>query len=632
MSPSEQHGHAKESLAALSLAAIGVVYGDIGTSPIYAIRESFHSGHGVALSAANVLGVLSLIFWSLIIVISIKYLVLVMRADNEGEGGIIALTALVMPHGYRSRSRSASRAALVLLGLFGAALLYGDSMITPAISVLSAIEGLEVVTPVFTPWVLPITVVILIALFSLQSRGTASVGKLFGPVTLTWFVVLAVLGMAQIVRHPDVLAALNPWHGATFFARNGLNGLLVLGSVFLVVTGGEAMYADMGHFGTRPIRLMWTFVVLPSLVINYFGQGALIIARPEAAEHPFFLMAPGWALLPVVGIATAATVIASQAVISGAFSLTRQAVQLGYLPRLVVRHTSDKQEGQIYMPAVNWGLMVACIGLVLGFRTSTRLANAYGVAVTTDMVFTTLLFAVVARIRFKWSLSAVVALAAALLVADLAFWGANLPKIPHGGWFPLLVALVMFTIMTTWKKGRSLLAEVFELRAVSAPEFLSSLEEHPPTRVPGTAVFLTSSPLGIPPALLHNLKHNKVLHERVILLTVTTLDVPYAPPERRVRVEELGHGFFRVVASFGFSEEPNVPAVLRDADIPGYRYREMTDSFFTAELTVIISEKPAMARWRAFLFERLHRNAQRAISYFSIPPNRVVGLGAQVQL
>ncbi|MEJ2205959.1 MAG: potassium transporter Kup [Gemmatimonadota bacterium] len=630
MSVTEQTDTAhSDSLRTLSLAALGVVFGDIGTSPIYALRESFHQSHGVQVSIANTLGILSLIFWSLIIVISIKYLALVMQADNEGEGGIIALTALVMP---RRGPVTGRRHLLVLTGLFGAALLYGDSMITPAISVLSAIEGLEVVTPVLSPYVLPVTVGILVALFAFQRRGTARVGSLFGPVTLVWFLVLAVLGISQIVRHPGVLVALNPYHGLTFFARNGLSGLLVLGSVFLVVTGGEALYADMGHFGTRPIRLTWGLVVLPALVINYFGQGALIIAEPATVEQPFFEMAPSWSLPLVVAIATAATVIASQAVISGAFSLTRQAVQLGYLPRLTIDHTSDRQIGQIYIPAANWALMLACIGLVLGFRTSGRLAAAYGVAVTTDMVFTTLLFAVVARLRFKWSLRVVIPLTAALLLGDLAFWGANLPKIPHGGWFPLLVAGTMFTVMTTWKLGRARLVENFHRRSVSIPDLVSSLKAHPPNRVPGTAIFLTSDPQGAPRALLHNLKHNKVLHERVLFLTVETLDVPYATARRRVVTEDLGMGFYRVEASFGFAESPSVPDVLRQVDIPDYSYSEMTDSFFTGELTVVVPDRPGIARWRAILFERMHRNAQRATAYFGIPPNRVVGMGAQVEI
>ncbi|MFQ5538513.1 MAG: potassium transporter Kup [Gemmatimonadota bacterium] len=619
----------RKEFLALSLAAIGVVYGDIGTSPIYAIRESFHASHGLDVTRANTLGILSLIFWSLVLVISIKYLILVMRADNRGEGGIIALTALVIPKdplGVRG-----ARKWLVLAGLFGAALLYGDSMITPAISVLSAVEGLEVAAPGLHPFVIPITVGILIALFVFQKRGTGGVGAVFGPVTLVWFITLALLGVAQIVRHPDVLAAIDPGHAVRFFASNGPRGILVLGSVFLVVTGGEALYADMGHFGKGPIRLTWSAVVFPALVLNYFGQGALIIADPAAAEHPFFVMAPEWAALPLVFLATAATVIASQAVISGAFSLTRQAVQLGYLPRMGVEHTSERQVGQIYMPAVNWALMIACIALVLGFQSSGRLAAAYGVAVTTDMVFTTILFAVVAHLRFRWPRWIIFAIAAALLFIDVAFWGANLPKIPHGGWFPLLVAGVVFTAMTTWERGRAALMGRFRDREIRMEDFLPSVLEHPPVRVPGTAVFMTQTP-GVPRALLHNLKHNQVLHETVILMTVETMEIPRVDEEERVSVEELGGGFYRVIARFGFAEDPNVPAVMRSIEIPRWKYAEMRTSFFFGEISMVISDNPPMARWRTVLFERMSRNAQRASRFFQIPPNRVVGMGAQVEL
>jgi KUP system potassium uptake protein len=620
----------RSELLALSLGAIGVVFGDIGTSPIYAIRESFHASHGLAVTPANTLGILSLIFWALILVISIKYLTLVLMADNNGEGGIIALTALVMPHG-RGKARG-SRKALVLVGLFGAALLYGDSMITPAISVLSAIEGLEVVTPVFTPYVIPITITILIVLFSFQKHGTAGVGKVFGPITLVWFITIAGLGVVQIMREPHVLVALNPMHAVTFFVDNGTRGMFVLGSVFLVVTGGEALYADIGHFGTFPIRLTWTLVVLPSLVLNYFGQGALILADPSAAEHPFFLMTPEWGVVPLVVLATAATVIASQAVISGAFSLTRQAVQLGYLPRLRVDHTSEKQMGQVYMPAVNWAIMVACIGLVLGFGSSTRLAAAYGVAVTTDMVFTTVLFAVVASLKFRWKPWVVWSMAIMLLIIDIAFWGANLPKIPHGGWFPLLVAGSVFVVMTTWKRGRAALIARFEGESIPVEDFLASIEGHPPHRVAGTAVFMTSTALGVPRALLHNLKHNRVLHERVLLLTVRTLEVPRVDPSERLEVEELGSGFYRVVARFGFAEDFDVPQALRGLDIPGYKFNEMNHSFFFGEVDVLIGKHPPMMRWRAALFARMSRNAQRASAFFRIPPNRVIGLGAQMEL
>jgi KUP system potassium uptake protein len=616
-------------LFVLSLTALGVVYGDIGTSPLYAIRESFGHAYGIAPTAANVLGVLSLVFWSLIIVISIKYLVFVMRADNRGEGGMIALTALVAP---RQETERGHRWVLALAGLFGASLLYGDSMITPAISVLSAVEGLEVATPLFEPYIIPITIVILVGLFAVQSRGTAGIGKVFGPVTLVWFLTLGLLGLAQIVRHPGVLWAINPVHGAGFFARNGWHGFLVLGSVFLVVTGGEALYADMGHFGRKPIRLTWFTVVLPALVLNYFGQGALIIADPAAVEHPFFHMAPDWALYPLVGLATLATVIASQAVISGAFSLTRQAVQLGYLPRLAIEHTSAREMGQIYIPGVNWALMVACIGLVLGFQSSSRLAAAYGVAVTTDMVFTTILFAFVARTLWKWSPLAVGGLAAAFLVVDLAFWGANIVKIPHGGWFPLVVAAVMFTLMTTWKKGRQILARRLHSRTLPLEFFMRDVEENPPVRVPGTAVFMYGATTGTPPALLHNLLHNKVLHERVVLLTVETLEIPSVDGGERVEIGPLGSGFWRVVLRYGFTEDPDIPSALALIREPELQLKPLETSYFLGRETLIPSRRPGMAIWREHIFSLMSRNARTATSFFGLPPNRVVELGAQIEL
>ncbi len=526
-----------KSLALLSLGALGVVYGDIGTSPIYAIKESFHSSYGLAATPANIMGVLSLIFWSLILVISVKYLLLVLRADNKGEGGIIALTALVSPPTEKTKGR---RWLLVLAGLFGAALLYGDSMITPAISVVSAIEGLQVATPFFEPYVIPITIGILIALFMVQSKGTAGIGTIFGPITLVWFVTLAILGIIQIVQHPNVLYALNPAFGVDFFIQNGWAGFLVLGSVFLVVTGGEALYADIGHFGLRPIRLTWFCVVLPALLLNYFGQGALVINNPEFIEHPFFHMIPRWGLYPLVVIATVATIIASQAVISGAFSLTRQAVQLGYLPRLKVMQTSETQFGQIYMPAINWILMISCIGLVLGFRSSSNLASAYGVAVTTDMVFTTILFAVVALTRWNWSKWIVGLMILAMLTIDLSFWGANLVKIPTGGWFPLVIAGLMFTVMTTWKRGRRILGDRLQDKIVPHQEFIEKVQKENPKRITGTAIFMDSNPEGTPQALLHNLEHNKVLHERVILLSLITREIPEVPDEERIEIKPLG--------------------------------------------------------------------------------------------
>lgn len=621
-----------KALLMLSLTAIGVVYGDIGTSPIYAIRESFHASYGLPSTPENVLGVLSLIFWSLILVISFKYLVLVLRADNNGEGGIIALTALVSPSSENSAGR---RWILVLTGLFGAALLYGDSMITPSISVLSAIEGLEVATPVFKPYVIPITIIILIFLFAAQSRGTAGVGAVFGPITLTWFLTLALLGLIQIIRFPGVLAALNPLYSIHFFIHNGLAGFLVLGSVFLVVTGGEALYADIGHFGLLPIRLTWFCVVLPSLLLNYFGQGALIISHPETIDHPFFYMIPEWGLYPLVILATVATIVASQAVISGAFSLTRQAVQLGYFPRLKVEQTSETQFGQIYMPAINWVLMFACIGLVLGFQTSSNLASAYGVAVTTDMVFTTILFAVVTRSRWNWNGWVVAAMVLGLLTIDLGFWGANLPKIPTGGWFPLLVAGVMFTVMTTWKSGRRILGERLSKKIVPHEKFLQKIRLKHPQRIPGTAIFMDSNPKGTPPALLHNLEHNKILHDRVILLTLITREIPHVPKEERIKIEMLGEPeerIYRINAFLGFAEDPDVPALLAQCEIDGKGFDLQNTTFFLGRETILATKKPGMALWREKLFAWMSRNAERAASYFRIPSDRVIEIGTQIEL
>jgi KUP system potassium uptake protein len=616
-------------LAALSLAALGVVYGDIGTSPIYAMRESLHGVHGVAATQANVLGLLSLIVWALILVISVKYLVFVMRADNGGEGGMIALTALVTPASPTARRRNTM---LVLVGLFGASLLYGDGMITPAISVLSAVEGLEVATPVFRPYVIPITIVILVGLFLVQRRGTASIGAVFGPVMLLWFATLGLLGAAHLVRHPQVLAAVNPMYAVQFFVHNGWHGYLVLGSVFLAVTGGEALYADMGHFGVKPIRLTWFGYVLPALLLNYFGQGALVLADPSAAEHPFFRLAPEWAMLPLVGLTTLATVIASQAVISGAFSLTRQAVQLGYLPRMDIEHTSETHIGQIYIPGLNRVLMVACIGLVIGFRSSSNLAAAYGVAVTTDMVFTTILFSVVARRRWGWGLPAILALAATFLFVDLGFWGASLLKIPSGGWFPLVIAAVVFTLMTTWNTGRAILAERIGERSAPLEEFLQSIRTTPPVRVPGTALYLARDPTIAPHPLVQNLMHNKVLHERVIILAMHTIGTARVDDENRVRVEALTGNVFRVIARHGFTEDPAVPPVLERLATLGLDVDLADTTFFLGRETLLATNRPGMAIWREKLFATLSRNARRATKYFRLPSNRVVELGAEIEL
>jgi KUP system potassium uptake protein len=626
----EQGSPSGRYLVALSLAALGVVYGDIGTSPIYAIRESFHTEHGIAASTASVFGILSLIFWSLIIVISIKYLIFILRADNRGEGGILALTSLVTPVGTMKRG---GRWALIMLGLFGAALLYGDSMLTPAISVLSAVEGLAVITPFFDPYVLPITILILVVLFAVQSRGTAGVGAVFGPIILVWFATLAALGVWHIVQEPGVLAAANPIYAVRFFADNQWRAFLALGSVFLVVTGGEALYADMGHFGTRPIRLTWFAIVLPCLLLNYFGQGALIIGNPGAVEDPFFLMVPAWGLIPLVILTTMATVIASQAVISGAFSLTMQAVQFGYLPRVEIDHTSVRERGQIYIPSVNWALMIACIGLVLGFRSSSNLAAAYGVAVTTTMVVTAILFFVVTRERWKWALPVAVVLTALFLVVDVAFWGANLLKIPAGGWFPLVIAAAVFVVMTTWKTGRAILARQLTARSLPMDFFLTDVRETPPHRVAGTAIFMHSSPDGTPPALLHALLHFRVLHEQVVLLRVETEEVPHIGPEQRVEIDRLADGIYRLVLRYGFMEDPDIPRALERVQVDGLDLDPHRTTFVLGRETLIATKhKVGMAIWRERLFVVMSRNSRTATSFFHLPPNRVVELGAQIEI
>jgi KUP system potassium uptake protein len=615
-------------LGFLALAALGVVYGDIGTSPLYAMRESFHF-YDLAPTPANVLGVLSLIFWSLVLVISIKYATFVLRADNRGEGGILALTALVTPVGA---TRRGGRWMLIMLGLFGTALLYGDGMITPVISILGAIEGLEVATPFFKPYIIPLTIGILIGLFLMQSRGTAGVGKIFGPVVLVWFAMLSILGIGWIVREPSVLLAVSPHHAFGFFLQNGVGAFLVLGSVFLVVTGGEALYADLGHFGRRPIRLAWFTIVLPALLLNYFGQGALILTHPEAVENPFYRMGPTWFIYPQVVIATCAAVIASQALISGAFSLTMQAVQLGYLPRVEIRHTSAREMGQIYIPSINWLLLVSCIGLVIGFQTSSAVAAAYGVAVTTTMVVTTLLMAVLMMERWKWPIGRVLAFGILFLVIDLAFWGANIIKIPHGGWFPLVVGAAVFTLMTTWKSGRVLLAHRMAETTLPWEFFVKDMAMNPPSRVPGTAVFMYGNPQGTPPALLHSLKHYKVLHEQVVLLAVETEEAPHVDDAQRTSAEDLGHGFYRVVVRYGFMEEPDVPEVLKTVRLQGLNLSPMQTTFFLGRETLIPSPREGLARWREHLFAVMSRNARTATSFFKLPPNRVVELGAQIEL
>jgi KUP system potassium uptake protein len=606
---------------------MGVVFGDLGTSPLYALQECFRGPHAVEVTRDNVLGVVSLFIWSLVLVVSVKYLVLIMRADNQGEGGILALVALLKPV---SRGRGLS--VVVGLGLFGAALLYGDGLITPAISVLSAVEGLKVATPVFEPYVVSLTVGILLALFFVQPYGTGRVGVLFGPILATWFVCIALLGAWRVVLDPEVLAALNPWHAVRFYRDNGWRGFPVLGAVILCLTGTEALYADMGHFGRRPIRLAWFALALPALVLSYMAQGALLLRHPEAADAPFFRSLPGWALYPMVGVATLATVVASQALIAAVASLTRQAVQLGYSPRLHIVHTSSEQIGQIYLPTINWMLMAACITLVLTFRSSGALAAAFGLAVAGTMSITTVLFALVARQRWRWSLWAVAGVAGSFLALDLAFLGANLLKVADGGWLPLVLGAGIFTLMHVWQRGRQLLAERYSTRAFPVEELFLSLSSGSMPRVHGTAVFMSSNPHATPVVLLHHLKHNQTLHERVVLLTVLTEPVPYVRAEQRVSVEPLNLGFTRVVARYGFMEDPDVPRVLEQARALGLHYLPAETTFYLGRETILPRRERGMPLWAAKLYGLMQRNARPATDYFRLPPNRVVELGAHVEL
>ena len=614
----------------LTLTALGVVYGDIGTSPLYTVRVCFYGPYGVAVTHENVLGVLSMILYALIIVISIKYIAIVMRADNQGEGGILALTALVPPR--RKDSLGTMIPALIALGIFGAALLYGDGMITPAISVLGAVEGLQVATPLFAPYVVPISVAILVGLFVVQQYGTHRVGVLFGPIMVIWFVTIAGLGIMWIARDPSVIGAINPIHAVRYFRSHGLPGVTVLGAVFLAVTGGEALYADMGHFGKRPIRIAWFTLVLPALVLNYFGQGALLLIDGDAAKQPFFLLAPSWALFPLVGIATVAAIIASQALISGAFSLTQQAIQLGYAPRLDIEHTSSHEVGQVYVPQVNWALMVSTIVIVIGFGSSNALAAAYGVAVTMTMVITAVLLYVIAVERWHWPVPVVVCVTAVFLAVDLTFFGANLLKVFQGGWLPILIGACIFTLMTTWKTGRRIVGERLTARAIPIDHFMSVIVASPPVRVPGTAVFMTAQPRGTPPALAHNLRHNKVMHEYVVILTVSTVPVPYAAPDERVAVEALGHGVFSVRLVYGFMQDPNVPDALRLAQAKGLDIDADDVTYFLGRETILVTRRRGMAIWREKLFVLMTRNAVRATAFFRLPPERVVELGVQVEI
>jgi len=616
-------------MSPLVIGAIGVVYGDIGTSPLYTLRQCFGGEHPVPLTPANVLGILSIIFWALLLVVTAKYVALIMRADNRGEGGILALTALVS-RGLGNHGRR--RWWLVGFGIFGAAMFYGDGMITPAISVLGAVEGLEIIAPELHPFIVPVTIAIVLVLFAIQKRGTASVGRLFGPVMCAWFIVLAVLGLLQVIEHPEVLGAINPARAFAFIAANPRLAFLALGAVVLAVTGTEALYADMGHFGAAPIRRAWVWFVMPALVLNYFGQGALLLADPAAIKNPFYLLAPQWALIPLVVLATCAAVIASQAVISGAFSLTRAAIQMGYCPRLKIQHTSDRQIGQIYVPFINWTLLIAVVLLVAGFRSSDNLGGAYGIAVTLAMLIDSVLIFVVMRRIWGWSRLVAFAIAVPLFLIDLSFLASNSLKVPAGGWFPLLIGAVAFTLLTTWKRGRALLMARLAEDSMPLGLFIESIEMSPPPRVPGTAVFLTSTADRVPHALLHNLKHNKVLHERVVFLTIHTLDFPRVAAAERVRIAELGCAFWRMDANYGFAEDPDVPELLETLGKHGFEFDMMDTSFFVSRETLIPSVAPGMALWRERVFVSMSKMAVKATDFFRIPTNRVVELGTQVEL
>ena len=621
--------HQKQALAGIALAALGVVYGDIGTSPLYAMKEVFAGNHPIPLNETNVLGSLSLFFWALVIVVSLKYVSIIMRADNRGEGGIMALIALAL-HDAQDNPRRLK--IITIIGVLGAAMFYGDGMVTPAISVLSAVEGLEIVAPQLHSYVIPVTLLVLFFLFFVQKRGTATVGAFFGPVMLLWFGTLAALGIYNLVANPHVLLALNPMYGLAFLEANKAMSLVAMGNVVLAVTGAEALYADMGHFGRKPITLAWYGFVLPSLVLNYFGQGALILAEPAAAENPFFLSAPDWALIPLVALATVATVIASQAVISGAFSISRQAMQLGFMPRMEVQHTSEKEQGQIYLPAVNWGLLLAVSILVLGFKSSNNLAAAYGIAVTGDMVITSLLATVVVAKVWGWGWNRAILLFSMFLVVELTFLAANILKIPDGGWFPLVAGAAVFVLMTTWKRGRELLNERLQGEAIRLDAFIDALLMGLPTRVPGTAVFMNADPNGVPHALLHNLMHNKVLHERIVLVSVQVFDVPYVPEIDRVEVHKLKGDFYRVIVQYGFKDEPDIPAALALCADAGLAMEMLDTSFFLGRETLIPRFGSEMSFWRTKLFIAMFRNAGSATAFFKIPSNRVVELGTQIVL
>ena len=629
--PAPADTHYRASTAALVVGAIGVVFGDIGTSPLYALKEAFNPEHGIPLTPDNVMGILSLIVWSMVWVITIKYLVVMMRADNNGEGGILALLALAL---RETRGRPRLKWSIIGIGIFGAAMFYGDSMITPAISVLSAVEGLEIATPVFAKFVIPITLGVLTGLFFIQRHGTGKVGAFFGPVTALWFVAIGALGLMQLAGNPVVLHALKPAYAVDFVFSYPSPAFIVLGAVFLALTGGEALYADMGHFGRRAIRIAWLVLVFPALLLNYFGQAAYVLANPAGIKNPFYLMVPEWALYPMVGLATCATVIASQAVISGAFSVTRQAISLGYIPRLKLLHTSERSIGQIFVPFVNWSLFVAVCALVVGFQSSSSLANAYGIAVAATMVIECLLAMVVARLIWKWKLWMVLLVIGTMAVVDMFFLASNALKFLSGGWFPLLIGSSIFALLMTWKRGRSLMFRRLAEQGIPLKPFLEGLDAHPPQKVSGTAIFMSSTLNAVPHALLHNLKHNKVLHEQTVFLTITVHDVPRVPAEDRVQLERLVNGFFRLEAWYGFAEQPDIDEILNGCRVRyGMSFDVMDTSFFLSRETVIpTSDIKGMALWRDHLFAWMSRNATRATDFFNIPPNRVVELGTHIEI
>ncbi|MGF7239818.1 KUP system potassium uptake protein [Pseudomonas oryzihabitans] len=627
--PEHEHGGKAPSALGMIVLATGVVYGDIGTSPLYTLKEVFSPHYGLPLNHDSVLGILSLIFWSLIWVVTLKYITFVMRADNQGEGGIMALTALA-----RRAAQGSPRLAttLVLLGLFGAALFYGDSMITPAVSVLSAVEGLELAFDGLDAWVVPIALVILVGIFAIQKRGTATIGKFFGPVMVLWFTTLGALGVYGIVQQPEVLKAFNPCWAVQFFVDNPVKGFIVLGAAVLALTGAEALYADMGHFGRKPIARAWLLLVLPGLVLNYFGQGALLLADPAAVRNPFYLLAPEWLLLPMIGLATLATVIASQAVITGAFSMTRQAIQLGYIPRMQVQHTSSQEQGQIYIPLMNWALMLGVIFLILTFQSSANLAEAYGVAVTGTMLITSCLVSAVILLLWKWPRWIMVPLLIGFLLVDVLYFSANAPKILSGGSFPVIAGVIIFILLTTWKRGRQLVVERLDDGALPLPIFISSIRAQPPFRAKGTAVFLTARTDVVPHAMLHNLLHNQVLHEQVVLLTVRYEDRPRVSRGERIEVEDFGDGFYRVVLHYGFMDEPDIPLALSHCPYPGLDFTPMRTTYFLSRETVIASKRLGMAPWRENLFVFLMKNANGNLRFFKLPVNRVIELGTQVEI